>query len=53
VEQPVRASAAAARTAEALPAVLRRARRVVPAPETLPPRAGSLGKKGEVTELLR
>src|SRR5688500_1315610 len=48
VEQPVRASAAAA-TAVALPAVLSKARREVAAPGTRP----EPEKRGEITELLR
>jgi hypothetical protein len=43
VEQADRVSAAAASTAEALPAVLNRVRRVAPGPR----------KRGEVTKLLR
>jgi len=52
VEQAVRESTAAARTAVALPAVLSRERRVVPAAAV----RGTVwrpGKRGEVTELLR
>jgi hypothetical protein len=53
VEHAVRESAAAARTAVALPAVLSRERRVVPAAVEPPGTADRPGKRGEVTELLR